>query len=255
MKNIPHSVFVHLPAIIFGFISVYSFCIGYTPIEYLWLSFVMWILVSGLGIAVGYHRVFSHKTHSISTWKENIILFFAVFAAQGSSIFWTAVHRGIHHRFTDTDKDIHSPNKKGFFESFLFWHYRLNKESLNLRFAIDLLKKPNHVWFHKYYIPIFWALPILAAFYSIPLSLAMFGLPMLIGNLQDNLINVIGHKKCLIGYRNFDTKDKSYNNPLFAFLTWGQSWHNNHHHDVKQFNFGVKWWEYDPCRLFLWFLK
>lgn len=255
MKNIPHSFFIHLPAMVLGVISILSFMIGYTPIEYLWLSFVMWILISGLGIAVGYHRVFSHKTHLLPAWKENIILFFAVFAAQGSSIFWTAVHRGTHHRFADTDKDIHSPNTKSFWESFLFWHYRLNKESLNLRFAVDLLKKPNHVWFHEYYIPLLWAIPILVAFYSIPLSLAMFGLPMFIGNLQDNFINVIGHKKYVIGYRNFNTNDNSHNNPVFGFLTWGQAWHNNHHYDPKKFDFGVKWWEYDPCRLFLWFLK
>jgi len=254
MKNIPLSFFVHLPAIVFGLISLLSFCMGFVPIEYLWLSFAMWIFISGLGIAVGYHRVFSHKTHTLPVWKENIILFFAIFAAQGSSIFWAAVHRGIHHRHTDTDKDVHSPNTKSFWESFLFWHYRLNKESLNLKYAVDLLKKPNHVWFHKYYVHILWFVPILVALYSLPLSMALFGLPMLFCNLQDNLVNVIGHKKCLIGYRNFNTTDKSYNNPIFGFLTWGQAWHNNHHHDPKKFNFGVKWWEFDPCRIFLYVL-
>jgi len=39
----------------------------------------MWCMVCGLGVAVGYHRVFSHKTHQLPTWKENIILFFALF--------------------------------------------------------------------------------------------------------------------------------------------------------------------------------
>lgn len=255
MKNIPRSFLVHFPAIIFGLVSVWSYVIGYIPASYLWMSVAMWSLISGLGIAVGYHRVFSHRTHSLPRWKENVILFFAVFAAQGSSIFWTAVHRGSHHRFSDTDKDFHSPNSKGFLEAFLFWHYRLNKENLNLRFAVDLLRKPNHVWFHENYILILWTVPLLLAFIDPRLAMAVFGLPMLVGNLQDNLVNIIGHKKCLVGYRNFETSDKSYNNPIFAFLTWGQTWHNNHHYRPASYDFGTSVsgnkWEFDPCRLFL----
>lgn len=250
IKRIPHSFFIHTPAMLFGILSIYLFITGFIPLGYMWISFVMWILVSGLGIAVGYHRVFSHKTHALPIWKENIILFFAVFAAQGSSIFWTAVHRGNHHRFADTDADVHSPNTKNFLESFLLWHYKLNSENLNLRYAVDLLRKPNHLWFHKNNILIFWSVPILVALFDPALSLAMFCLPMFVGNMQDNFVNVIGHKKWILGYRNFETKDMSYNHPIVGFLTWGQSLHNNHHNDPKRFDFGNKWWEIDPCRIF-----
>jgi stearoyl-CoA desaturase (delta-9 desaturase) len=100
MKNFSKGLwFQTVPSLLLGALTVLLLILDIIPPNYLWLTFVMWILVSGLGIAVGYHRVFSHKTHQLPIWKENIILFFAAFAAQGSSIFWTAAHRGFHHRF------------------------------------------------------------------------------------------------------------------------------------------------------------
>jgi stearoyl-CoA desaturase (delta-9 desaturase) len=75
------------------------------------------------------------------------------------------------------------------------------------------------------------------------------------GLLQDNLINILGHTKALIGYRNFNTADHSFNNLIMGFLTWGQGWHNNHHHAPGSYDFGrgvsSKWWEIDPCLIFL----
>jgi stearoyl-CoA desaturase (delta-9 desaturase) len=51
----------------------------------------------------------------------------------------------------------------------------------------------------------------------------------------------------------------SQNNFVLGYLGWGQGWHNNHHHDPKSYDFGTnisgKWWEFDPCRIFLPFLK
>jgi stearoyl-CoA desaturase (delta-9 desaturase) len=79
------------------------------------------------------------------------------------------------------------------------------------------------------------------------------------GLLQDNMINVFGHIKAGIGYRNFETNDNSHNNIIMGLLTWGQGWHNNHHYAPGNYDFGSgtsgKWWEFDPCRLFLFLLK
>jgi stearoyl-CoA desaturase (delta-9 desaturase) len=75
-----------------------------------------------------------------------------------------------------------------------------------------------------------------------------------IGSIQDNLVNVFGHSKGGIGYRNYETKDNSYNNLFLGYFAWGQGWHNNHHYDPKSFDFGKgvsgKWWEWDPCKIF-----
>jgi fatty-acid desaturase len=76
--------FQFVPAIILGLLTIVLLTIGIIPLYYLWSTLIMWILVCGLGIAVGYHRIFSHKTHELPRWKENIILFFASFAGQGA---------------------------------------------------------------------------------------------------------------------------------------------------------------------------
>lgn len=249
-----------IPKFILGVIAVVLFCTSTIPLYYLVITLIMWSLISGLGIAVGYHRVFSHKTHLLPRWKENIILFFATFAAQGSPLFWIAVHRGYHHPHADTLRDIHSPVAYSKFHAFIGW-LNINSEKdnvINIKYAIDLLRKPNFVWFHKHYYKIVWWVPTIVAIVNWKLAFAAFFLPTAIGLLQDNLVNVFGHTKAYIGYRNFDTSDHSQNNFLLGYLGWGQGWHNNHHAKPAEYDFGKKcsgkWWEFDPSVIFLPFL-
>lgn len=228
---------------------------------YLLMTFVMWTLISGLGVAVGYHRVFSHRTHTLPIWKENVLLFFAALAGQGSSIFWVAVHRGYHHPHADKEIDLHSPVTKSLWQSFFGWTAGITDNTahlVNVKYSVDLIKKPNHVWFNKHVFKILWAVPAIVALFDWKLSLVGFCLATGLGLLQDNSVNVFGHLKALIGYRNFDTKDNSHNNVILGLLGWGQGWHNNHHYAPKLYDFGTRvsgrWWEFDPCRLWLWFL-
>lgn len=129
---------------------------------------------------------------------------------------------------------------------------------ISIKFAIDLLRKPHHIFFHKHYLKILWAVPLIVAIFDWRLALTGFWLVTMIALFQDNLTNVFGHTKAFIGYRNFETKDNSQNNPILGYLTWGQAWHNNHHYRASSFDFGSgvsgKWWEFDPCRLFKVFL-
>lgn len=262
IKRIPKFIWSQfLPAIVLGTLTIFLIIAGYIPFYYLWATLVMWILSLGLGVAVGYHRVFSHKTHSLPIWKENVILFFATFAGQGASIFWTALHRGYHHPYTETKNDYHSPIAYDKWTAFLGWYFMIENKSnsINLKYAIDLLRKKNHLFFNKHYLKILWGVPIIVAIFDWRMSLTGFCLVTMIGVLQDNLVNVFGHIKGFIGYRNFDTNDNSYNNFLLGYLGWGQGWHNNHHYDPKSFNFGSaisgKWWEIDPCIIFNKFLN
>jgi stearoyl-CoA desaturase (delta-9 desaturase) len=261
-KNISKAFwFQFLPALVIGSITILLIILEIIPVYYLVSTFIMWILVCGLGIAVGYHRVFSHKTHTLPTWKENILLFFGTFAGQGASIFWVALHRGYHHPHSDTVKDIHSPVTYGKYQAFVGWYHKITESTniINIKYAIDLLRKSNHLWFHKHHLKILWGVPLLIALIDWKLSLTAFWLVTMIGSLQDNLVNVFGHTKGFIGYRNFQTNDNSYNNILLGYLAWGQGWHNNHHYDPKSFDFGSvtngKWWEWDPARIFIPFLK
>jgi fatty-acid desaturase len=257
-KNISkYSWLSFVPFLLLGMLTGTLFVLGIIPLWYLAFTFIGWVLIAGLGVAVGYHRIFSHNTHTdLPRWKENVILLLGTLSGQGSSITWVAIHRGYHHRYTDTDKDLHSPIK-GFYHAFFGWATKITESNpnINLKYAAGLLRKSNHLWFHNNQMILLWAIPAFIALFDWKLSLALICLPTAITLLQDNLTNVFGHTKAVIGYRNFDTDDRSQNNVFLGFFGWGQGWHNNHHHDPKSYDFGKsvsgKWWEWDPCKIFL----
>jgi stearoyl-CoA desaturase (delta-9 desaturase) len=55
-------------------------------------------------------------------------------------------------------------------------------------------------------------------------------------------INSLSHRW---GTRRFATRDDSRNNWLLAIITFGEGWHNNHHHFPGSARQGFRWWEYD----------
>lgn len=265
-KNFKKSIstyfyFSFIPFTIFFFLILGFFVTGIIPLKYLWFTFLGWILISGLGIETGYHRIFSHKTHpDLPTWKENIILFFGALGGMGSSITYAAIHRGYHHRYTDTEKDLHSP-VHGFWNSFVGWTLPIteNNPIIKLNAAVDLLRKPNHVWFHNNQLKIQWLVPLFIAVFDWKLSIALLIFPTSIHILQINLINYIAHQKLIIGYRYADSNDHAYNNILVALIfNWGQGWHHGHHSKPNSFNPGSSvsgnWWEIDTCSIFLPFI-
>lgn len=250
-----------VPYLALGTMTLLLFIVGIIPSWYLFFTLIGWILIAGLGVACGYHRIFSHNNYgNLPRWKENILLFFGTMSGQGSSITWSAIHRGYHHRWSDTERDLHSP-QHGIWHAFFGWATKVTEDSalVSLKYAAPLLKKSNHVWFHHNQMRILWLVPLLTAVIDWKLSLMLWCAPTAITLLQDNLVNVFGHMKAYIGYRNFNTQDNSHNNPILAYLTWGQAWHNNHHHNPSSYDFGSgisgKWWEWDPCRIFRILLK
>lgn len=247
--------FSFLPFTALAAITCILLAIGTIHGAYLIGTFIMWCLISGLGVAVGYHRVFSHRTHHLPMWKENLLLLLGTLSGQGSSITWTAIHRGYHHPKSDSLEDPHTPSK-GVWYAFIGWALEITEKSPKYRAkcAIDLLRKENHVWFHRQQLRILWGVPILIGLFNWKLALTACVLPTGLALLSDNIVNIVGHKKCVIGYRNFDTDDNSQNNVIMGFLGWGQGWHNSHHYHPDIFLFGDKWWEIDPCCLWLWFI-
>jgi len=257
LKHISRSFyFQFLPACLLGLLAVVLLAQGLIPPSYLIATAVGWVLVCGLGIAVGYHRIFSHRTHELPRWKENVILFLATFAAQGGSIFWVALHRGYHHAHTDTVRDLHSPVVYGRWSAFVGWYFKITERDnpISIKYAADLMRRPNHVWFHRHYLKILWGVPVMVALVDWRLSLCGFCLVSALGVLQDNLVNVFGHVRTWGSYRNFETCDSSQNNLILGLLAWGQGWHNNHHAHPANFDFGHgtsgQWWEWDPCVIF-----
>jgi stearoyl-CoA desaturase (delta-9 desaturase) len=174
-------------------------------------------------------------------------------SGQGSSVIWTAIHRGYHHAHADQPKDLHSPIH-GYWQAFAGWSSDLSEANspIRVKYAIDLLRKPNHLWFHQHNWKILWSVPVTVALYDWKAAMAM---TLAIGGslCSENLINIFGHIQWPGAYRNFDTPDKSVNHWI-GYVTWGHGWHNNHHAHPNRFSFKQRWWEFDPVCIFRPFL-
>ena len=75
------------------------------------LFFAMWLL-TGFGLTVGYHRLFTHRAFSTGTGVSCALIILGSMAGRGSMLSWVAMHRR-HHELSDHEGDLHSPNLHG----------------------------------------------------------------------------------------------------------------------------------------------
>jgi stearoyl-CoA desaturase (delta-9 desaturase) len=209
--------------------------------------FILWTLIGGFGVAVGYHRYFAHKSFKTYGIIEKLMAYFGLLSCDGSLPFWVALHRGAHHRYADTDKDPHSPTK-GKWYSYMLWQADISQDTVNLMSARDLMKNDFVMFLHNHQYKIFWITFFILLIFSWQFALGVFVPASLLSHHQDNLVNVLGHINGPTSYRNFNTNDNSVNEVITGLLFWGHGWHNNHHHNASSSDFGgVNWWEFDTC--------
>jgi stearoyl-CoA desaturase (delta-9 desaturase) len=215
-------------------------------------------------LTAGYHRYFSHHAFKTSRPFQFLLAFMAAAAAQAGPLWWGSHHR-YHHRFADTEADIHSPKRRGFLWAHLGWlmcrKYAKAEPDLMKDFSIcpelRLLERMHVI------------APIL-------LALAMYGLGAWMETRHPNWqttagqmvvwgffistvlvyhvtfsINSLMH---MFGSRRFQTLDDSRNNLWLALLTMGEGWHNNHHRYPISARQGFFWWEIDLTYYVLKFL-
>ena len=217
------------------------FCFRWSAIP---VFVVMWILAQNAGIAIGYHRLLTHRGYSAPKWLEYCIATCGTLALQGGPIYWVAIHR-MHHRYTDKVGDPHSP-RDGKWWSHMGWilNGALHNETEVLKpYAADLDRNRYYRWLNRYH----WV-PLTV----VGLSLFTFGgwswllwgafLPVTIGFHVTWMVNSITH---MWGTRRFLTADDSRNNLLIALLTGGEGWHNNHHAYPVSARHGFAWYEID----------
>ncbi len=223
------------------------------PFEYLSIIFLLWFIFSCLGIAIGYHRLLSHRSFETYTWVKRLLAFWGSFACQGSPVFWVAVHRGLHHPFADQVKDPHTPTK-GFFYSYLSWQAHFSTSDFNPKFAIDLIRDPFLRNLSLNYYKVFWFFVGLVFLLSWKFFFFALIPAMIISSHQENIVNSFCHSPW-IGYKNFETNDNSRNIWLCGVLFFGQGFHNNHHARPSATSFAYHWWEFDICPYICFFLK
>jgi len=218
-------------------------------------ALVTWWIAGSWGIGMGYHRLLTHRGFKAPKWLEYFLSFCGTLGLQSGAINWVTTHR-LHHAFTETDEDPHSP-RNGTYWAHMGWIFRgkaqNQDEATQLRYAPDLMKDKVHVWMSNYY----WVTPIVAAviLYAIGgFSMVLWGvfLRQVIGWHSTWLVNSATH---LWGSRRFETRDDSRNNGLIAALTFGEGWHNNHHAHPRSAKHGLTWYEFDVNWLQIKFLE
>lgn len=207
------------------------------------VTFVLSVL-TGLGITVGFHRLFTHRSFETVGPVRIALAVLGSMAAQGTLFTWVASHRR-HHQFSDKQGDPHSPNiadpsserqVEAFFHSHLGWMLTDHMTPDRLRYVPDFLADPMlcriQRW-HLLWVALGLILPALAC-YAIDGTAQAAVCGFLWGGLvriavTQNIsfaVNSVGH---LWGERPFDSQDESRNNGVVAFLSMGEGWHNNHH--------------------------
>jgi stearoyl-CoA desaturase (Delta-9 desaturase) len=192
-------------------------------------------------ITAGYHRYFSHRSYKMGRVPQFLTALGATTAAQKGPLWWAGHHR-IHHRFTDTDRDVHSP-RDGFWWSHVGWilsnRYKETDESAIRDFAaypeLRLLDKFH--WIGPWVLGVVcllvggWGGLIIGFFLSTVL--------LWHGTF---IVNSLAH---VFGRRRFATPDTSRNSLFIALVTGGEGWHNNHHYLPASARQGLMWWEID----------
>jgi stearoyl-CoA desaturase (delta-9 desaturase) len=224
-------------------------------IEFSWW-YVLWVAVltriNGLGITVGFHRYFSHRSFRTLRWCQFSLAAAGCTALQKGPLWW-AIHHRLHHRHSDTADDPHSPVVDGFFHGYIGWLFTRDMMRPDERVVHDLAKYPELVWLDR-----LWMLPglLLAAacfvvggwgglVYGFCLSVVFI--------FQVTFaVNSFGH---LFGPQRFDTGDGSRNNLVLGYLAMGDGWHNNHHRSPSSARHGFAWYELDMSYLFIRLLR
>jgi len=207
----------------------------------------VWLLVATYSlrmffVTAGYHRYFAHRSYRLGRAAQLVMAFGGTTAAQKGPLWWAAHHRD-HHRFTDTERDLHSP-RRGFLWSHVGWilcdRYGARGDHRGIRdFASypELRFVDRHDWIGP------WAL-----------ALACFAIGgwsgLVVGFFASNVllwhstfaINSVAH---VFGRRAYDTDDTSRNSLLLALVTGGEGWHNNHHRYPSSARQGFRWWQVD----------
>jgi stearoyl-CoA desaturase (Delta-9 desaturase) len=229
---------------------------------------LVFYLVTGLGVTVGFHRHLTHSSFRAVRPLRVALTLAGTLSVQGSPIRWVADHRR-HHQFSDEEFDPHSPwrfghSRRGLAKGMLWAHtgWLFERDNTNARrFAPDLLADPDVRRIHlgtPYVIAASALLPpLIGGLWSMSLTgalTAFFWASLVRIALIHHItwsVNSVCH---VMGERPFRTGqfDKASNFWPLALLSFGESWHNLHHADPTCARHGVDPGQLDISARLIW---
>ena len=204
-------------------------------------------VVTGLGIAVGYHRLFTHRSFRAVRWLKILLASTGSMAVEGSVVGWVAIHRR-HHVFSDKPGDP----VRGFAHAHVGWLFKTDPTSAE-RYAPDLLADADTVIISRLF-PIFAVVSLAAPFFlgwTITGALSGAFTAFLWAGLARMMllhhvtwsVNSICH---MFGSKPATQKDCSTNFAPLGIISFGEAWHNFHHAFPRSARHGALAHQIDP---------
>ena len=206
-------------------------------------------------ITAFYHRYFSHRAFSVSRPVQFAFAVLGNMSAQRGPLWWAAHHRK-HHKYSDTERDVHSPHQHSTLWAHMGWFTTPRAFGTDLDQVRDFARFPELRFLDRF-----------DALAPMALALGLYGLGAILEAAAPGLgttgwqlvawgffvsTTVLFHMSCLVnsaghrlGSRRYPTDDHSRNSLWLALLTFGEGWHNNHHHYPVSARQGFFWWEID----------
>jgi stearoyl-CoA desaturase (Delta-9 desaturase) len=226
------------------------------------IVFAIVYLATGLGVTVGFHRHFTHRSFKTTKPVHALLAVLGSAAVEGPVISWVADHRK-HHRYSDQEGDPHSPHVghgggiKGAFvglaHAHVGWLFVHDQRGKRDRYAPDLLADPIVRFVDRTFL--LWVALGLAVPFGLGVAIGgsidagLTGLlwggavRMLVLHHVTYSINSLCH---FFGRRRFDTDDESRNLNWLALPSLGEAWHHNHHAFPTSARHGLRGIELDP---------
>jgi stearoyl-CoA desaturase (Delta-9 desaturase) len=206
--------------------------------------------VTTIATSIYLHRALAHRSLHVHPVMDLVFRALLWITTGQRRQEWVAVHRK-HHTFTDRPGDPHSPRLLGFWRVQLwnvYYYAREARKPETLKvFAPDLSEdRLDRALFSHGWLGLGLGLALLCWTLGIWGGLAAGLLHfVLYVFVVAPLINGLGHWR---GAQNF-SNNTAYNWRVLAWVTAGESLHNNHHAHPRAPRFSVRRFEFDPSWL------
>ena len=212
-----------------------------------WTLLAVFIVLSGIGLTVGLHRLFSHGAFVPTRAFKIVLGALGSMCWQRPLFLWVVRHR-LHHGHSDRKGDYHSPHVTndgrpltnrllGWAHAHYGWLHRYDPPVIAGSPLIrDLEQDADLRWIDRNYYFFFWlslALPaLIGGLWYGTVDGAFRG--MIWGGLARlflffNLTWTINSVTHLLGRRAYHARDESRNIGILGWVFFGEGYHNNHH--------------------------
>jgi stearoyl-CoA desaturase (delta-9 desaturase) len=211
-----------------------------------------------LGVEVGNHRYFSHRSFTTGRGFQFVLAWWATLAFQRSVLWWACMHRK-HHRHSDQLGDPHSPYASAggsFWHAYINWGVAAPNAETDARVVRDLMAYPElRMLAHLSYLP---NLVYAGAAFAVghlgwlgssgaQTVVWLYVLPVFLCQQIISTQATVAHGVPRLpgSYQPYQAGDNSLNHLVLGLVSCGGGFHNNHHRFPGSARLGLRWYELD----------